>query len=35
MRNISSAVLQGFERAARYLPQHCAMTYLVLEDADG
>ena len=30
METLPAAVLDGFERAARHLPEHCAMTYLVL-----
>ena len=30
MAELPAAVLDGFERAARHLPGHCAMTYLVL-----
>jgi 2-polyprenyl-3-methyl-5-hydroxy-6-metoxy-1,4-benzoquinol methylase len=33
MAELDPAVLAGFERAARHLPDHCAMTYLVLEAA--
>lgn len=30
MAELPAGVLDGFERAARHLPGHCAMTYLVL-----
>ncbi|WP_217921634.1 class I SAM-dependent methyltransferase [Miltoncostaea oceani] len=30
MEGLPDEVLDGFERAARHLPDHCAMTYLVL-----
>jgi 2-polyprenyl-3-methyl-5-hydroxy-6-metoxy-1,4-benzoquinol methylase len=30
MAGLPAEVLDGFERAARHLPDHCAMTYLVL-----
>jgi 2-polyprenyl-3-methyl-5-hydroxy-6-metoxy-1,4-benzoquinol methylase len=30
MADLPTEVLDGFERAARHLPEHCAMTYLVL-----
>jgi 2-polyprenyl-3-methyl-5-hydroxy-6-metoxy-1,4-benzoquinol methylase len=30
MESLPEDVLDGFERAARHLPDHCAMTYLVL-----
>lgn len=33
MAKLDAAVLAGFERAARHLPEHCAMSYLVLERA--
>lgn len=32
MAALDPAVLAGFERAARHLPDHCAMSYLVLAD---
>jgi 2-polyprenyl-3-methyl-5-hydroxy-6-metoxy-1,4-benzoquinol methylase len=39
MAELSDEVLEGFIRAARHLPEHCAMNYLVLADggarADG
>lgn len=35
MAQLDAAVLEGFERAARHLPELCAMSYLVLERADG
>ncbi len=35
MMKLTSAILQGFELAARHLPGNCAMTYLVMEDADA
>ncbi len=35
MAKLDPAVLEGFELAARHLPEHCAMTYLELEDADA
>lgn len=34
MAQLDAAVLEGFERAARHLPEHCAMSYLVLARAD-
>lgn len=33
MAELPPEVLDGFERAARHLPEHCAMTYLVLARA--
>jgi len=35
MAQLDAAVLEGFERAARHLPEHCAMSYLVLERDDA
>jgi SAM-dependent methyltransferase len=34
MAALDDAVLEGFERVARHFPEHCAMTYLVLEAHD-
>jgi SAM-dependent methyltransferase len=34
MAALDPAVLEGFERAARHLPDHCAMTYLALGSDD-
>jgi trans-aconitate methyltransferase len=35
MASLDPAVLDGFERAARHLPGHCAMTYLALGADDA
>jgi SAM-dependent methyltransferase len=35
MATLDLAVLAGFERAARHLPEHCAMTYLALVSDDA
>jgi 2-polyprenyl-3-methyl-5-hydroxy-6-metoxy-1,4-benzoquinol methylase len=35
MAALDPAVLEGFERAARHLPDHCAMTYVALGTDDG
>jgi 2-polyprenyl-3-methyl-5-hydroxy-6-metoxy-1,4-benzoquinol methylase len=35
MADLDPAVIEGFERVARHFPEHCAMTYLVMEDADA
>jgi 2-polyprenyl-3-methyl-5-hydroxy-6-metoxy-1,4-benzoquinol methylase len=35
MAALDAAVLEGFERAAHHLPEHCAMSCLVLEQPDA
>jgi SAM-dependent methyltransferase len=35
MAALDTNVLDGFERAARHLPEHCAMSYLVLGGPDA
>jgi 2-polyprenyl-3-methyl-5-hydroxy-6-metoxy-1,4-benzoquinol methylase len=35
MAKLDAAVLDGFERAGRHLPEHCAMSYLVLAASDA